>query len=168
MENASPDQLAEWKSLHELTLNFTGRESESEHFYRCWQHSLCRTCLAETECSWCPFTWACVPNAYPVPLLAPAYDEQICPHWAERWEIRSQPLGCQVSTITSLTSIVTIGSTLVFIALIHLTFLLVRWTLRRKNRAGGWKFWRRGPMPEQSAEEEPLLGERHNATNTDP
>ena len=55
MENTRRDQVAEWKSLHELTLNFTGRESESEHFYRCWQHSLCRTCLAETECSWCPF-----------------------------------------------------------------------------------------------------------------
>lgn len=88
-------------------------------------------------------SWSCVPNNYTIPALAPAYDEDICPHWAERWEIRTRPLGCQVSTITSLTSIVSIASTLVFALLIALTVLSVR-ALRRYHKrqdSGWWKFW---------------------------
>lgn len=114
-------------------------------------------------------TWACVPNSYPVPLLAPAYDEQICPHWAERWELRSQPLGCQVSSITSLTTIVTIASTLTVVALLHLFFLLFRWLKRNRSKVkiGKWRFWRReAARGAQTAEEEPLLGESHDATRT--
>jgi hypothetical protein len=72
-----------------------------------------------------------------------------------------------VSTITSLTTIVTIVSTLAVVAILHLAFLIIRWVLRRKT-AGRWKFWRRKSTPEQAAEEEPLLSERHDVAHTDP
>lgn len=75
--------------------------------------------------------------------MAPAYDENVCPHWAERWEIRTRPLGCQVSTITTLTSLVTIASTLLVVLLGFLVVFGAR-RLRAYNAAypGWWKAWR--------------------------
>lgn len=71
-------------------------------------------------------------------LLAPAYDEQICPHWAERWELRSQPLGCQVSTITTISTSVAILSTLAVILVVNIIVLccrcMVRGMARRRAR----------------------------------
>lgn len=132
------------------------------HLLRCWRQQDCKGCLHEDRCSWCPFvgqphvlrralatdtteSWSCVPNNHTIQALAPAYDENVCPHWAERWEIRTRPLGCQVSTITSLTSIISIASTLVVLSII----LLVVWAcirLRRHHKQaepGWWKFWKR-------------------------
>ena len=75
-----------------------------------------------------------------MPLLAPAYDEEICPHWAERWEIRTRPLGCQVSTITSLTSVISIASTLAVVLLIYLAVLAFRWLAKlNKNHPNWWQ-----------------------------
>ncbi|OTA93624.1 hypothetical protein M434DRAFT_288719 [Hypoxylon sp. CO27-5] len=88
-------------------------------------------------------SWTCVPNSHRIPFLAPAQDENICPHWAERWEVRTRPLGCQVSTITTLTSIVSIASTLVFVLLVTLAVWGVR-KLRAygKKNPGWWRVWR--------------------------
>lgn len=144
-----------------------------ENLLRCWRRQECNGCLDERGCSWCPFvslsrafsgqfcrpcqsslkrasradtqqSWSCVPNNYTISALAPAYDENICPHWAERWEIRTRPLGCQVSTITSLTSIVSVASTLVFALLVTLMIFSIR-ALRRyhkRQESGWWKLWR--------------------------
>jgi len=83
-----------------------------------------------------------VPNIYAIPPLAPAYDEDICPHWAERWDIRTRPLGCQVSTITSLTCIISVLSTLVFLLL---SFLAIRGAQRvrtfHKRHPDWWRVW---------------------------
>ena len=73
----------------------------------------------------------------------PAYDENVCPHWAERWELRTRPLGCQVSTITTLTSLVTIASTLLAVLLGFLAALGAR-RLRAYAAAhpgGRWQLW---------------------------
>lgn len=117
-------------------------------------------------------SWSCVPNNYTVQALAPAYDENICPHWAERWEIRTRPLGCQVSTITSLTSVISIASTLVVLLII----LVLTWCFFRlrgyhkQAEPGWWRFWKVKRFPwttrletqpggggEISGEQEPLL-----------
>jgi len=47
-----------------------------------------------------------VPNTAIIQILAPIWNENICPHWSERWEVRSRTLGCHVSTITFFTAIV--------------------------------------------------------------
>ncbi|KAH6898983.1 hypothetical protein B0T10DRAFT_125683 [Thelonectria olida] len=118
--------------------NFTVDDDKHEHLLRCWSRQTCDGCLNTAQCSWCPFTWSCVPNSHAFPALAPAYDENICPHWAERWEIRTRPLGCQVSTITSLTAIVSVLSTLVFIGLVFGVVVAIR-RLRRFNKEHpGW------------------------------
>ena len=83
----------------------------------------------------CFQSWTCTPNAYSIPLLAPAYNENICPHWAERWEIRTRPLGCQVSTITALTGAVSIASTLTIVALVF----FVVWLIRRMRELHRWR-----------------------------
>lgn len=158
------------------------------HLLRCWRHQDCKGCLNEDRCSWCPFvgqtllcttsaadpvkSWSCVPNNHTVQALAPAYDESVCPHWAERWEIRTRPLGCQVSTITSLTSIISIASTLVVLAIILLTIWAITKLRRHHKQAdpGWWRFWGRGwgswtartaPQPRSDSnipeEQDPLL-----------
>ncbi|KAI1457458.1 hypothetical protein F4805DRAFT_179971 [Annulohypoxylon moriforme] len=124
---------------------------DDAHLMRCWRIQNCKDCLTrQPDCSWCPFSWTCVPNTARITLLAPAWDENICPHWAERWEIRTRPLGCQVSTITTLTSLVSIASTLVLVLLISLTVWGFR-TLRAygKKNPGWWRMsksdWERLP-----------------------
>ncbi|WZH39609.1 PSI domain-containing protein [Fusarium acuminatum] len=149
--------------IQALRANFTSNENHiEEHFLRCWKRQTCKGCLAISQCSWCPFTWSCVPNTQKIPLLAPAYDENVCPHWAERWELRTRPLGCQVSSITSLTAIVTIISTFVFVLITVLLAMTIRWLWRyHKKNPRWWRLqshrwastWRR------YGEREPLLPE---------
>jgi hypothetical protein len=84
-----------------------------------------------------------VPNTARVPILAPAGDENICPHWAERWEVRARPLGCHVSTITALTALGTVACTLVFV--LHIWLLIIgvrRLRVLNRERPGWWRFWR--------------------------
>ncbi|KAI0842294.1 hypothetical protein F5Y06DRAFT_285063 [Hypoxylon sp. FL0890] len=122
----------------------TGNAADDAHLMRCWGIQNCKDCLTrETDCSWCPFSWTCVPNSNRVPFLAPAWDKNMCPHWAERWEVRTRPLGCQVSTITTLTSLVSIASTLAFVLLVTLAV----WGIRKlraysKTNPDWWKVWR--------------------------
>ena len=107
-------------------------------------------------------------------MLAPAYDENICPHWAERWEVRTQPFGCQVSTITSLTSIISIVSTLVFVLLVLLIVLGVRRVRRYSKDHPGWwrsfryRWWDRLTLKDD--EQEPLLPDNRpgHTANHDP
>lgn len=83
-----------------------------------------------------------MPNNYAIPPLAPAYDEDICPHWAERWDIRTRPLGCQVSTITSLTCIISVLSTLAFLSLSYLAIRgIQRFGALHKQHPEWWKVW---------------------------
>ncbi|KAK3341203.1 hypothetical protein B0T25DRAFT_334308 [Lasiosphaeria hispida] len=152
-----------------VAMNETSSPTD-EHLLRCWRQQYCGGCLSQDKCSWCPFTQSCVPNDYSTQLLAPAYDENICPHWAERWEIRTHPFGCQVSTITSLASIISIVSTLVFVLLVWLSL----WAIRRlrkyhgEQESGWWKVWTSGsgeesrlrvrqPRANRPQEQEPLL-----------
>ncbi|KAI1446729.1 hypothetical protein F5Y02DRAFT_56132 [Annulohypoxylon stygium] len=115
--------------------------ADDAHLMRCWRIQNCKDCLTtQPDCSWCPFSWTCVPNSARFPFLAPAGDENICPHWAERWEIRTRPLGCQVSTITTLTSLVSIASTLVLVLLVTLAVWGVRWVRAYGRKNPGW--WR--------------------------
>lgn len=41
--------------------NFSATESGRRPLLRCWSHQDCRGCLADDECSWCPFVWRTVP-----------------------------------------------------------------------------------------------------------
>ncbi|KAK3337427.1 hypothetical protein B0T19DRAFT_455249 [Cercophora scortea] len=155
------------------------KNGSDERFFRCWKQQGCGGCLGQERCSWCPITQSCIPNDYPIPLLAPAYDENICPHWSERWEIRTRPFGCHVSTITSLAGLASVVSTLVLILLVWASVMAVgrvrrkflhreRWPWWRRWRCAWlshrWKLaWRRGksrepPPPPRVGEEEPLLG----------
>ncbi|KAH9998049.1 hypothetical protein F4779DRAFT_168868 [Xylariaceae sp. FL0662B] len=117
-------------------------DSDDAHLLRCWAIQNCRGCLAQTDCSWCPFSWTCMPNNHRVALLAPAWDEHVCPHWAERWELRTRPLGCQVSTITALTALVAVACTLALGLLVAGLVLGIRWLRDYGRKHPGW--WRRG------------------------
>ncbi|KAI1176203.1 hypothetical protein F4777DRAFT_281656 [Nemania sp. FL0916] len=123
---------------------FANNTADKAHLLRCWAIQDCGGCLKQPDCSWCPFSWTCVPNSHQVQFLAPAWEgDNTCPHWAERWEIRTRPLGCHVSTITTLTSLVTIACTLLFVLLVWFAgFAARRWRAHSKKHPGWWKFWK--------------------------
>ena len=100
-------------------------------------------------------------------MLAPIHHEDICPDSSERWELRTQPFGCDVSTTTGLSVMVSVLATLFLMLLIFIT-LVVGLRLRRywkdKPRATNrWKatwpsFWQWGPHEQHTeGERAPLL-----------
>ncbi|OAQ63338.1 hypothetical protein VFPPC_16461 [Pochonia chlamydosporia 170] len=139
--------------------NFTAAESNHDHLLRCWAQQTCGGCLDTTECSWCPYTWSCIPNSYRVPLLAPIYNERICPHPAERWEVRTHPFGCNVSTTTSLTAIVSVVATLVLALIVLTAVILIRRLRRSSKQFPNWRryFTIRRRTDNSSQERDPLL-----------
>jgi len=141
---------------------------------KCWGHQECWGCLGQGSCGWCPTTSTCVPNPYSLHLLGPFIDPDICPLWSERWELRSRPLGCHVSTITLLTCIISVVSTFLVIgsavlAVRAMRWIITRWKARspdwwrvwRHFHSGWWKAWMlewRDKEPRRSTESDPLLG----------
>jgi hypothetical protein len=73
------------------------------------------------------------------PLLAPLRYKFICAEGPERFELRTSGLGCQVSTITFLTSIVTIFSTLFGVLVLFILLKCAKWCgLSMRVRRGGY------------------------------
>ncbi|KAB8302863.1 hypothetical protein EYC80_006197 [Monilinia laxa] len=135
---------------------------------KCWGHQECWGCLATGPCSWCSVSSTCVPNTSPVHILAPIFNSDICPLWSERWELRTRPLGCHVSTITFLTFFGSIYGTLVAIGLV---VLIIRFMRNEERRQEWWKILGRYPRKwwgvrksgvieeHESPESRPLLGQ---------
>lgn len=136
--------------------------TESDLLPTCWPLNECSQCLTQGLCSWCPMvsglrppslrsanmvakTFACVPNTHRVPVLAPFFDPEICPLWSERYELRTLPTGCNVSTITFLTGVISAMSTLVAVGLVVASMLATRAVNRRwrARTAGWWRIWRK-------------------------
>ncbi|TVY30381.1 hypothetical protein LHYA1_G000463 [Lachnellula hyalina] len=85
----------------------------------------------------------CVPNTSKIPILAPIHNPDICPLWSERWELRTRPLGCHVSTITFLTCIISVLATFLAVGAAVVGFK-VGWRIQAnwKTRSEGWwKVW---------------------------
>lgn len=79
-----------------------------------------------------------MPNEHTIPFLAPAFDGEICPHPDERWEVRTRPLGCQVSSRMGLTVAVTIVATLAAVLIVAASVMLV-WKIRKSGKMNwGW------------------------------
>lgn len=73
------------------------------------------------------------------PLLSPMRHKFICATGPERFELRTNGLGCQVSTITFLTSVVTIFCTLFGVLVLYLLFYAGdKIGSAFKARKGGW------------------------------
>ncbi|KAF3480185.1 uncharacterized protein GIQ15_05532 [Arthroderma uncinatum] len=98
----------------------------------CWRNQDCDRCLgAANFCSWCPFSSTCVANASPFPLLAPLTSEKICPLGPkERWEIRTRPFGCRVSTASFLTSLVSVMSTIALVLIGYAAYQM--WVAKKR------------------------------------
>jgi hypothetical protein len=102
-----------------------------------------------------------VPNGHAIPLLAPAFDTKICPHPDERWEVRTRPLGCGVSSRMGLTIAVTILATLV--AVLVVAAAVSAWKIRKSGKKMSWEWISRWRLPFQrqadrvDPERDPLL-----------
>ncbi|TVY41251.1 hypothetical protein LSUB1_G002639, partial [Lachnellula subtilissima] len=84
-------------------------------------------------------------GAHQIPILAPIHNADICPLWSERWELRTRPLGCHVSTITFLTCILSVLATFLAVGFTVVGFK-VGWRIQAnwKTRSEGWwKIWSR-------------------------
>ncbi|GES59054.1 suppressor/enhancer of lin-12 protein 9 precursor [Aspergillus terreus] len=83
----------------------------------------------------------CVPNRASLAILSPLGSSQICPLGAkERWELRTTTLGCNVSTFTFLTALVSVAATLAAIGLGYLAVWAweqVMTSRRQEKHAGG-------------------------------
>ncbi|KAG0650769.1 hypothetical protein D0Z07_2487 [Hyphodiscus hymeniophilus] len=92
----------------------------------------------------CAQTSTCIPNNASIQLLAPIGNPDICPLWSERWELRSRPLGCHVSTITFLTCIISVLSTFLVIGVAYAGFRFGRWARRKwkSKEKDWWIFWK--------------------------
>lgn len=119
-------------------------------------------------------TSSCVPNPSKIHILAPVFNPGICPSRSERWELRTRGLGCQVSTITFFTCIISVCSTLVFIGLVAIGIIGIRrfkrwrsqnsdwWEVWRLYRPGWCRGWRLRAVPlgdRDSADQRPLLAD---------
>ncbi|PTB78199.1 hypothetical protein M440DRAFT_1187332 [Trichoderma longibrachiatum ATCC 18648] len=143
--------------------NFSAAETADEHFQRCWAEQACGGCLNNKGCSWCP--WSCVPNESAIPMLAPAFHKTICPHPDERWEIRTRPLGCGVSSGTALAIAVTALATLAAVLIVAAAVLTVRRIRDSGQKVMSWEWtcrWKRVLFPRRGgraddSERDPLL-----------
>ena len=79
------------------------------------------------------------------PLLSPIRYKFICAMGPERFELRTSGLGCQVSTITFLTSVVTIFCTIFGLFVLYGLVKIAKYTdIVRKARRGGWVAYQDG------------------------
>ncbi|PHH65469.1 hypothetical protein CDD81_2249 [Ophiocordyceps australis] len=110
-------------------------------------------------------TGACVPNSFTMPLLAPVYDTRVCPYPPERWEIRTRPLGCHVSTITTFSVAGAVAVALVLGGIVLLATRIAAGRCRPSTTIPNQNprdFWRQGltPVHRHHGERDPLLPER--------
>ncbi|KAJ6445666.1 plexin repeat domain-containing protein [Purpureocillium lavendulum] len=108
-----------------------------------------------------------------VPLLAPAYQADMCPHPAERWELRSRPFGCSVSSTTSLTAVVSIAATVAVAIFVLLNAVAVmrwrRYTKQTPHWRDEWRHrWRKALAPAGDGERAPLLSNSQGMPAHDP
>ncbi|KAJ5658645.1 uncharacterized protein N7484_002294 [Penicillium longicatenatum] len=125
-------------ALDELSKNIslTVSKGNDSLFHLCWRRQSCSQCLADdVSCSWCAISSTCVPNPGRIPILAPIGSDQICPLGSkERWELRARPLGCNASTLTVLSVMISISGTLALFAISVLIIWLVKRVRRRMKQ----------------------------------
>ncbi|KAI4745832.1 hypothetical protein E4T50_03804 [Aureobasidium sp. EXF-12298] len=121
----------------------------------CWREPDCNSCLkSKHNCGWCPSSSTCIPTSGN--LLSPI-NKAICPLASERYELRTATLGCNCSTYTLLSIIITVFSTIGALILLSGVLWLLKWW-GRLMRPGGWEIvveedgrvregtWRRGAL----------------------
>ncbi|KAH9882633.1 hypothetical protein J1614_000869 [Plenodomus biglobosus] len=100
-------------------------EEDRARLRKCWGYTDCGDChRSEGNCGWCAISGTCLPlprdpMSRAFPLLSPIRHKTICALSSERFELRTSGLGCQVSTITFLTSLVTIVCTILGVAVLY-------------------------------------------------
>lgn len=85
-------------------------------------------------------TWSCVPNEYTIPVMAPAFGGNICPHPDERWEVRTRPLGCKVSSGTALAVVIAVLSTLAAVLVVAAAVVTVRRIRKSEQKVISWEW----------------------------
>ncbi|PVI04318.1 hypothetical protein DM02DRAFT_518944 [Periconia macrospinosa] len=120
-------------------------KDDRERLELCWGYNDCGDChRSKGFCGWCPLSQTCLPLptdrlSWAFPLLSPTRYKFICATGPERFELRTSGLGCQVSTITFLTSIVTIFCTLFGVLFLYGAVKLIQSIVFATRAArGGW------------------------------
>lgn len=126
-------------------------KEDGERLKKCWGYTDCGDChRSDGFCGWCAISQTCLPlpmdplfRAFP--LLSPMRYKFICALGPERFELRTSGLGCQVSTITFLTSVVTIFCTLFGVLVLYGLVKISKWIgLGLRARKGGYVVYEDG------------------------
>lgn len=127
--------------IFQLRMQGTPKE-DWDRLNKCWGYIDCGDChRSEGHCGWCPLSSTCLPLPLDplsrmFPLLSPMRVKGICAFGSERFELRTGGLGCQVSTITFLTSIITIFCTLFGVFVMYGLLRLYTWVRLGTTRGG--------------------------------
>ncbi|PSN74393.1 hypothetical protein BS50DRAFT_567229 [Corynespora cassiicola Philippines] len=120
-------------------------KDDRKRLEKCWGYTDCGDChRSDGYCGWCAISSTCLPLptdplSRAFPLLSPIRYKFICAMGPERFELRTRGLGCQVSTITFLTSIVTIFCTIFGLLVIYGIVKAAKWIgFGARARKGGW------------------------------
>ncbi|KAF2276469.1 uncharacterized protein EI97DRAFT_494046 [Westerdykella ornata] len=121
-------------------------QEERKRLEKCWGYMDCGDChRSDGFCGWCALSNTCLPLpntrfSRTLPLLSPLTHPNICAMGSERFELRTTGLGCQVSTITFLTALVTIFCTVFGVLVLVWGARLLRWGWTGvKGLKGGWE-----------------------------
>ncbi|KAF1997004.1 hypothetical protein P154DRAFT_442115 [Amniculicola lignicola CBS 123094] len=120
-------------------------KDDRKRLEKCWGYVDCGDChRSDGHCGWCAISSTCLPLpldplSRAFPLLSPMGYKFICAMGPERFELRTSGLGCQVSTITFLTSLVTIFCTIGGLFILYALIKLFKWiAFAVRARKGGW------------------------------
>ncbi|KAG8627954.1 hypothetical protein KVT40_003827 [Elsinoe batatas] len=114
------------------------RDDYDHRLSACWRNQDCNSCIHnKAGCGWCASSKSCVPASS---IWNPVRYPDICPHWSERWELRTKTLGCNCSSITFLAVLITILCTIAGLVVLYGLAKVVAWINRvwGAGARGGW------------------------------
>ncbi|GAO51887.1 hypothetical protein G7K_5978-t2 [Saitoella complicata NRRL Y-17804] len=118
----------------------------------------CRSCLSQSGYGWCPMTSTCTPS--PRGIFSPIWNSTICGFDAHaRWDLRTNPMGCYVSTMTLGAFLFAFVATLTLTLFLCLTYLCLRRLFRRSTSSSDSSPLRpeRAPLLSRSSSQYPAF-----------
>ena len=114
----------------------TTMNASEDRLAACWRIQSCYDCVdSKYGCGWCSVSAICIPASS---LLEPIVNNNICPYSEERFELRTKALGCNCSTTTFLSVVVTVFVTIATLFAFYTLSLGIQ-RLNHSFHMGAWR-----------------------------